>query len=177
MAAGGAMRDAFLSAVVALGLFGPLVGLVTTSGEHGLSLTARPVATAVVVLLVFFGRLLILSWRARPRREATRASRAFAERVARSGKYITPVLQLIVGLLIFHEPLPPAELAGFALVWLAIVIFTWDALRSARRTRPQSLGSQSLGSQSSGSQPLAPDRPTVPATLTLDEAATLDAAP
>ena len=44
-----ALRDAFLSAVVALGLFAPLVGLVTTSGEHGLSLQARPLATAVVV--------------------------------------------------------------------------------------------------------------------------------
>ena len=52
-----ALRDAFLSAVVALGLFGPLVGLVTTNGDHGLSLTIRPVATAVVVGLVFFGRL------------------------------------------------------------------------------------------------------------------------
>jgi chloramphenicol-sensitive protein RarD len=52
-------------------------------------------------------------------------------------QYITPVLQLVVGLLIFHEPLPPAELAGFALVWLALVIFTWDALRRARRTHPE----------------------------------------
>ena len=41
-----AVRDAFFSAVVALGLFAPLVGLVTTSGEHGLSLQARPIATA-----------------------------------------------------------------------------------------------------------------------------------
>lgn len=54
-------------------------------------------------------------------------------------QYITPVLQLIVGLLIFHEPLPAAELIGFALVWLAIAIFTWDALLRARRTRPEPL--------------------------------------
>jgi branched-chain amino acid transport system permease protein len=80
-----ALRDAFLSALVALGLFAPLVGLVTTSGDHGLTLTARPIATAVVVGLVFFGRLLTLSWRGRSRREATAANRAFAER-------ITPVL-------------------------------------------------------------------------------------
>jgi chloramphenicol-sensitive protein RarD len=77
-------------------------------------------------------------------------------------QYTTPVLQLVVGLLIFHEPLPPAELAGFALVWLAIVIFTWDALRRAGRTRPQ---------------PLAHDGVTAAATLTLDEAAALEAAP
>ena len=50
-------------------------------------------------------------------------------------QYTTPVLQLIVGLLIFHEPLPPAELAGFALVWLAIAIFTVGRAASRRRTR------------------------------------------
>ena len=77
-----ALRDAFLSAIVALGLFAPLVGLVTTSGEHGLSLQARPIATAIVVGLVFFGRLLILSWRGRTRREVTAPNRAFAERIA-----------------------------------------------------------------------------------------------
>lgn len=86
------LRDAFLSAVVALGLFGPLVGLVTTNGDHGLSVTARPVATAVVVGLVFFGRLLILSWRGRRPREA---NQALAERLTRAGKYITPVLLVL----------------------------------------------------------------------------------
>jgi branched-chain amino acid transport system permease protein len=87
-----ALRDAFLSAIVALGLFGPLVGLVTTSGDRGLSLDLRPIATAVVVGLVFFGRLLIVSWRGRTRREATRANRALAEHVTKAGKYITPLL-------------------------------------------------------------------------------------
>ncbi|HEX2944315.1 MAG TPA: high-affinity branched-chain amino acid ABC transporter permease LivM, partial [Rhodopila sp.] len=86
------LRDAFLSALVALGLFLPLVGLVTTPSEHGLYLVARPVATAVVVGLVFFGRLAILAWRGRTRREAVKANRAFAEGITRAGKYITPVL-------------------------------------------------------------------------------------
>lgn len=50
-------------------------------------------------------------------------------------QYVGPILQLGCGVLIFHEPMPPARLAGFALVWLALVIFTVDALRAARRTR------------------------------------------
>jgi branched-chain amino acid transport system permease protein len=87
-----ALRDAFLSAIVALGLFGPLVGLVTTSSNEGLSLKARPIAVAVVVGLVFFGRLLILAWRGRTRGEAVRSNRAFAEAITRAGKYVTPVL-------------------------------------------------------------------------------------
>ncbi|MEU3452480.1 EamA family transporter RarD [Micromonospora sp. NPDC006766] len=50
-------------------------------------------------------------------------------------QYVGPILQLGCGVLIYHEPMPPARLAGFALVWLALVIFTLDALRNAHRTR------------------------------------------
>ncbi|MFC7549086.1 EamA family transporter RarD [Plantactinospora sp. GCM10030261] len=50
-------------------------------------------------------------------------------------QYLAPILQLGCGVLIFHEPMPPARLAGFALVWLALVVFTVDGLRTARRDR------------------------------------------
>jgi chloramphenicol-sensitive protein RarD len=47
-------------------------------------------------------------------------------------QYIAPVLQLAIGVLIFHEPMPPARLAGFALVWAALVVFTADSIRYSR---------------------------------------------
>ncbi|MCG5444837.1 EamA family transporter RarD [Micromonospora sp. NIE79] len=50
-------------------------------------------------------------------------------------QYLAPILQLGCGVLIFHEPMPPARLAGFALVWLALIVFTIDAVRTSRRTR------------------------------------------
>jgi chloramphenicol-sensitive protein RarD len=51
-------------------------------------------------------------------------------------QYLAPILQLACGVLIYKEPMPPARLAGFALVWLALVIFTWDGIRHVRaRTR------------------------------------------
>ncbi|GIJ26511.1 protein RarD [Micromonospora qiuiae] len=50
-------------------------------------------------------------------------------------QYVTPILQLGCGVLIFHEPMPPARLAGFALVWLALIVFTADAVRHTRRSR------------------------------------------
>ncbi|MBY8871885.1 EamA family transporter RarD [Micromonospora sp. PLK6-60] len=50
-------------------------------------------------------------------------------------QYLAPILQLGCGVLIFHEPMPPARLAGFALVWVALIVFTADAVRHARRTR------------------------------------------
>ncbi|MGA8118027.1 MAG: EamA family transporter RarD [Actinocatenispora sp.] len=51
-------------------------------------------------------------------------------------QYVTPILQLGCGLVLFDEPMPPAELAGFALVWVALGIFTWDAVRHYRRRGP-----------------------------------------
>jgi chloramphenicol-sensitive protein RarD len=47
-------------------------------------------------------------------------------------QYLAPILQLACGVLIFHEPMPAARLAGFGLVWIALIIFTADGIRSAR---------------------------------------------
>jgi len=47
-------------------------------------------------------------------------------------QYVAPILQLACGVLLFHEPMPPARLAGFGLVWIALIIFTVDGLRGAR---------------------------------------------
>ncbi|PZR81923.1 MAG: EamA family transporter RarD [Candidatus Aeolococcus gillhamiae] len=48
-------------------------------------------------------------------------------------QYVTPVMQFAIGVLVRHEPLPPALLGGFALVWLALALLTMDAAR--HRTR------------------------------------------
>ena len=46
------LRDAGLSALVALGLFGPMIGLRTEAGATGLFLIPRPLALAVAVAAV-----------------------------------------------------------------------------------------------------------------------------
>jgi chloramphenicol-sensitive protein RarD len=48
-------------------------------------------------------------------------------------QYMTPVLQFAVGVGIRHESLPRAELIGFVLVWVALVVLTVDGLRAQRR--------------------------------------------
>jgi chloramphenicol-sensitive protein RarD len=48
-------------------------------------------------------------------------------------QYLAPVLQFAVGVGIRHEPLPTAELIGFALVWLALIVLTVDGLSGPRR--------------------------------------------
>ncbi|GHJ50536.1 protein RarD [Catellatospora sp. TT07R-123] len=50
-------------------------------------------------------------------------------------QYVAPTLQLALGVFLFHEPMPPVRLFGFGLVWVALAVFTWDGLRSARATR------------------------------------------
>jgi chloramphenicol-sensitive protein RarD len=50
-------------------------------------------------------------------------------------QYLTPTMQLLVGVAVFHEPMPPERLAGFVLVWVALVLLGTDALRTLRRAR------------------------------------------
>jgi chloramphenicol-sensitive protein RarD len=47
--------------------------------------------------------------------------------------YIAPIMQFIVGVLVFHEAMSPMRWAGFGLVWLALVIFTWDSMNRRRQ--------------------------------------------
>lgn len=50
-------------------------------------------------------------------------------------QYMTPIAQFLLGVAYFHEEMPPERWAGFALVWAALAVLTWDALRTARRNR------------------------------------------
>jgi len=49
--------------------------------------------------------------------------------------YLTPVMQLTWGVLVGHEPMPAARWLGFALIWLALLVFSVDALWRARVDR------------------------------------------
>jgi len=50
-------------------------------------------------------------------------------------QYLTPVAQFLLGVLWFHEAMPPYRWVGFALVWAALAVLTVDALRHARHTQ------------------------------------------
>jgi chloramphenicol-sensitive protein RarD len=47
-------------------------------------------------------------------------------------QYIAPTLQFLLGVLVYGEPLSPQRLAGFALIWLALAIYTLDGLARLR---------------------------------------------
>ena len=47
-------------------------------------------------------------------------------------QYVSPTLQLLLGLWLFGEPLAGARLVGFALIWLALAIYSAEGLLRAR---------------------------------------------
>ncbi|MFI8344270.1 EamA family transporter RarD [Streptomyces sp. NPDC085639] len=110
-------------------LFLPALGYVlwlgvqgqSTFASHGVAHAALLAATGLVtaIPLVFFGMAAI--------------------RVPLSTlgllQYMAPVFQFGLGVLYFHEAMPPERWAGFSLVWAALALLTWDALRAARRSR------------------------------------------
>ena len=51
-------------------------------------------------------------------------------------QYITPTMQLVCGIAIFHEDLPPERLAGFMLIWLALFLLGADAVHASRTKAP-----------------------------------------
>lgn len=50
-------------------------------------------------------------------------------------QYVTPTMQLLCGVLLLDEDLPPERLVGFVLVWIALSVLAADAIGNERRTR------------------------------------------
>lgn len=49
-------------------------------------------------------------------------------------QYLAPIIQFVLGVTLFAEEMPPGRWAGFGLVWLALVIFSVEAVRHHRRS-------------------------------------------
>jgi chloramphenicol-sensitive protein RarD len=50
-------------------------------------------------------------------------------------QFITPVLQLVVGVTLLGEHVSGRLWVGFGIVWVALAVLSWDSLRAARNTR------------------------------------------
>jgi chloramphenicol-sensitive protein RarD len=51
-------------------------------------------------------------------------------------QYLSPTLQFLVALWIFREPFDGSRLIGFALIWLALALYSGDLLRHGRGPAP-----------------------------------------
>ena len=113
------LRDAGLSALVALGLFVALIGLRLVPTDNGLALEQRWRALLAIVVAVFVGRLLMLSWRVwRPAGAPT--PRVLAYSLRRSGRFVAPLfLVLALALPLF---------AGRYVIDIGILVLTYVML-------------------------------------------------
>ena len=84
--------------------------------------------TATLVLLIGVGPLTAvpLLWFAAGARRIPLATLGLLQ-------YISPSLQLLLGLWVFHEPLSGTRLFGFTLIWVALAVFSLESWRHARR--------------------------------------------
>jgi chloramphenicol-sensitive protein RarD len=51
-------------------------------------------------------------------------------------QFIAPTLQFLEAVLLYHEPVRPAQLATFALIWLGCGLYAWSSIAAARRASP-----------------------------------------
>ena len=49
-------------------------------------------------------------------------------------QYVSPTLQLALGVWVFHEPFDQAKLLGFAFIWAALALYSLDGWRRSRAT-------------------------------------------
>jgi chloramphenicol-sensitive protein RarD len=54
-------------------------------------------------------------------------------------QYLSPSCTFFLGVFLYHEPFRRAQMLTFGLIWLALVIFTFDAIFHWRTTRPSQL--------------------------------------
>ncbi len=54
-------------------------------------------------------------------------------------QYVTPTMQLLFGVVLLGENLPPERLVGFVLVWIALTVLATDAVGNERRMRRDAL--------------------------------------
>ena len=112
----GVLAPAALLYVVAIQIAGT-----GTFTEHGLSHAALLISSGpvtIVPLLLFAGA-------------ATRVPLSVIGLL----QYLTPTMQLLLGVLVLDEPMPPGRFVGFCGVWLALVVLGFDSVRAGRLRR------------------------------------------
>lgn len=113
----------FETAVIAPVALGYLIWLGADGGGHFVSEGAGHIALLVTSGVVTAIPLLCFG------ASATRVSMTTLGLL----QYLTPTCQFLLGITVLGEHMPPGRWIGFALVWLALSVFTYEALRARRR--------------------------------------------
>ncbi|MGV8857940.1 EamA family transporter RarD [Rhodoglobus sp.] len=116
-----AVETAFLTPIAIIVLF--------VLGANG-TLSLGSVSTSHTVLTLCLGAITAI-----PLILFAAAARRLPLTYMGLAQYLAPILQLVVGVFIFHEAMPPERWLGFAIVWVALAILTFDLFRHSSRTR------------------------------------------
>jgi len=121
-----ALKDAGIAALIALGLFLPMVGLRTDVGPDGaLFLRTRWTDVALLVAAVFAGRLLSRLWQEwRAARRGPSLQKRLAGPLSNAGHFVAPVLLLFALLLPFIPGIGRYEL-DLGILVLTYVMLGW----------------------------------------------------
>ncbi|MCF2710385.1 EamA family transporter RarD [Schaalia hyovaginalis] len=82
-------------------------------------------------------------------------------------QYVSPGLQMLIGVAIFHEEMQTARWIASAVVWAALAILTFDVLLASRRRRrllraAGAASARAQGAEGASADPVGADDPSVP---------------
>lgn len=100
-----------------------VIGVMAAHGEAGLT-SGDPTLTVLLILLGVVTALPLLAFGG----AATRIPLSTLGLL----QYLTPVIQFLIGVVIFSEPMTTSRWIGFVLVWISLVVMSIDGLRSTR---------------------------------------------
>lgn len=104
-----------VAALVWVALAGGGITLGTTGAGHAILLSLAGIVTAVPLLLF------------------AAAAKRLPLSVMGFIQYVAPLLQFVFGVAVLQEPMPLERWLGFALVWLALIMLTTEAIAHRRR--------------------------------------------
>jgi chloramphenicol-sensitive protein RarD len=87
----------------------------------------------VTILLAFSGVVTAL-----PLLLFTRAARSIPLSLLGILQYIAPTIQFLLGIFLYQEPFTLTRLVGFAIIWLALAIFTLEGIYERRNRAVES---------------------------------------
>jgi len=108
-------------------MFAPAVLYLVYAQKHGFGAYGN-ISTFQTILLVLAGVVTTL-----PLLMFGSAARTIKLTTLGVLQYISPTIQFVLGVFVFGEPFTPARLVGFAIIWLALVIYSLEGIAVRRR--------------------------------------------
>lgn len=126
----GAQVDAVSGLTIETALLTPVAAVILVIVGATSGIVTGTVGTGHLILALFAGAIT-----ATPLLLFAAAARRLPLVYIGLTQYLAPVLQFVIGVVILHEDMPLERWIGFALVWVALIVLTADALASGRARR------------------------------------------